>query len=126
MSFCRFCEIQDSNRDRIVAMNEFAFAMRDAKPITSEHTLVIPKRHARDLFSITSAELTSVFQLIHDQSTQIQSQDITIEGFNVGTNIGKQAGQTVWHCHFHLIPRRRSDVDSQSKGGLRHVIPRHR
>jgi ATP adenylyltransferase len=68
-------------------MNEFAFAMRDAKPITSEHTLVIPKRHARDLFSITSAELTSVFQLIHDQSTQIQSQDITVEGFNVGTNI---------------------------------------
>ena len=123
-SNCRFCEIQSGARNRIVAANEFAFAVRDLKPITLQHTLVIPKRHSRDLFSMTMTELTSVFELIHDQCEQIQAQDVTVEGFNIGTNVGKQAGQTIWHCHFHVIPRRRGDVDNQSKGGLRHVIPR--
>jgi len=123
-SLCRFCSIQSSVSDRIIATNELAFAIRDAKPVTAYHTLVIPKRHVRDLFSITYAELTAMFELIHEQSALIQSEDLTVEGFNIGSNVGKQAGQTVWHCHFHVIPRRRQDVDSGSKGGLRHVIPR--
>jgi len=67
-----------------------------------------------------------MFELIQEQSTLIQSEDPTVEGFNIGSNVGKQAGQTVWHCHFHVIPRRRKDVHSGSKGGLRHVIPRTR
>ena len=125
-SHCRFCTIQSSTSARVIATNEFAFAIRDAKPVTQHHTLVIPKRHVRDLFSITYAELTAIFELIHEQSTLIQSEDPTVEGFNIGSNVGKQAGQTVWHCHFHVTPRRRKDVDSGSKGGLRRVVPRGR
>ena len=48
--------------------------------------------------------------------------DKTVSGFNVGINAGKSAGQTVFHVHIHLIPRRDGDVE-EPKGGLRGVIP---
>ena len=49
--------------------------------------------------------------------------DPTVKAFNVGVNAGAIAGQTVWHCHFHVIPRREGDVPDP-RGGVRHVIPR--
>ena len=48
--------------------------------------------------------------------------DNTITGFNIGMNCGEDAGQTVFHCHVHLIPRRKGDMD-EPKGGVRGVIP---
>jgi diadenosine tetraphosphate (Ap4A) HIT family hydrolase len=45
-----------------------------------------------------------------------------VTGFNVGINCGPVAGQTVGHCHVHLIPRRSGDVENP-EGGVRHVIP---
>ena len=44
------------------------------------------------------------------------------DGFNVGTNVGTAAGQTVPHVHIHLIPRYAGDVENP-RGGVRHVIP---
>ena len=46
-----------------------------------------------------------------------------MEGFNVGVNEGEVAGQTVFHCHLHLIPRRRGDIVDPTGGVLRNVIP---
>lgn len=48
--------------------------------------------------------------------------DPTVTGFNVGINCGTTAGQTIHHCHVHLIPRRAGDAE-QPAGGVRHVIP---
>ena len=48
--------------------------------------------------------------------------DSSIDGYNIGMNCGETAGQSVWHCHVHLIPRRKGDVEFP-KGGVRHVIP---
>jgi ATP adenylyltransferase len=45
-----------------------------------------------------------------------------VEGFNVGVNDGEAAGQTIFHCHVHLIPRRKDDVEDPT-GGVRHIIP---
>ncbi|MGD8628826.1 MAG: HIT family protein, partial [bacterium] len=45
-----------------------------------------------------------------------------ITGFNVGVNVGEVAGQTVPHCHIHLIPRRAGDTD-RPRGGVRGIIP---
>ena len=47
--------------------------------------------------------------------------DVTITGFNIGLNAGESAGQTVFYCHTHLIPRRDGDVENP-RGGGRHVI----
>ena len=57
-----------------------------------------------------------------NQKEKLQNVDKTITGFNVGVNIGKDAGQSIMHCHIHLIPRRRGDVEDP-RGGVRGVIP---
>jgi diadenosine tetraphosphate (Ap4A) HIT family hydrolase len=119
---CLFCDIQTKDRGRIVEENTLAYAIRDGFPVTQYHTLIIPKRHTLDFFGLTQAELNAINSLIHSQKKVIEGLDKTVEGFNIGANCGEIAGQSVWHCHIHLIPRRRGDVE-RPKGGVRHVIP---
>jgi len=56
-----------------------------------------------------------------DQKQLLQEADSKIGGFNIGMNCGESAGQTVFHCHVHLIPRRKGDVENP-RGGVRHII----
>jgi len=119
---CLFCDIQTKDRGRIVEENTLAYATRDGFPVTQHHTLIIPKRHTLDFFGLTQAELNAINALIHSQKKVIEGLDKTVEGFNIGANCGEIAGQSVWHCHIHLIPRRKGDVE-RPKGGVRHVIP---
>ena len=60
--------------------------------------------------------------LIKKIKKKIQNEDKTVDGFNIGTNSGVVAGQSIMHCHIHLIPRRKGDVDNP-QGGVRGVIP---
>ncbi|HTO49547.1 MAG TPA: HIT family protein [Burkholderiales bacterium] len=59
--------------------------------------------------------------LLHGQAQEIKQADSSIAGFNIGVNSGAVAGQTVFHAHMHLIPRRAGDVP-QPRGGVRNVI----
>ena len=115
---CIFCELSE---DRILEENELAIAIRDAFPVTALHTLVIPKRHVADYFELYQPERNAMQQLLESQRSKLLEEDQSITGFNVGNNIGESAGQTVMHCHTHLIPRRSGDVDSPA-GGIRGVI----
>ena len=63
-----------------------------------------------------------LIQILRKQKKELQNLDKTITGFNVGVNIGKDAGQSIMHCHIHLIPRRKGDVEDP-RGGVRGVIP---
>lgn len=121
-SDCIFCQFQSPEHNRIVEENALAYATRDAFPVTEHHTLFIPKRHVIDYFGLTQAELNAIHALIHSQKKILDKLDTTIEGYNLGWNCGEIAGQSVWHCHAHLIPRRKGDVEFP-KGGVRHVIP---
>lgn len=116
---CLFCEIPP---ERVIATNELAYAIRDGFPVTPFHSLVIPKSHKIDYFSLSSDELLACDQLLRSLRDEIQALDPNVTGFNIGLNAGASAGQTVFHCHFHLIPKRAGDVD-EPKGGVRHVIP---
>ena len=116
---CLFCEIPV---DRIVEQNELAYAIRDAYAVTEMHTLVIPKRHVSDYFDLHQPERNAIEQLLHSQREFIKSQDSSVTGFNIGVNAGESAGQTIFHCHVHLIPRRDGDV-AEPRGGVRGVIP---
>lgn len=116
---CRFCTMGDR---RIVGENELAYAFRDRFPVTELHTLVIPKRHVVSYFDLSQPEIDACNQLLRSAKTEIESIDPKVTGFNVGVNVGKDAGQSVFHCHIHLIPRRRGDV-GEAKGGVRGVIP---
>jgi len=119
---CLFCDVQTIDRKRIIAENSLAYAIRDGFPVTEFHTLFIPKRHTRDYFGLIPAEVSAINKLMEAQRKFLIETDPTIGGFNIGMNCGEIAGQSVWHCHVHLIPRRKGDVEFP-KGGVRHVIP---
>jgi diadenosine tetraphosphate (Ap4A) HIT family hydrolase len=116
---CIFCE---PPRDGLTLRNDFAYVLRDAFPVTPSHSFVIPYRHVPDYFSLTQDELLACDQLLRKTSDALRAADPAIAGFNIGVNVGSAAGQTVPHCHLHLIPRREGDVENP-RGGIRHVIP---
>jgi len=118
---CIFCR-PDVVDGRIVAENELAFAMRDGFPVTKGHTLVIPKRHVADYFDLHQAERNAIERLLHEQREALSAEDPTITGWNIGVNAGHSAGQTVFHVHVHLMPRRDGDTE-EPRGGVRGVIP---
>ncbi len=90
--------------------------------MTDGHTLIIPKRHTLDYFELIPNEVLAINEILCEQRQILLESDQTIEGFNIGMNCGLVAGQSVWHCHVHLIPRRKGDSE-YPKGGVRHVIP---
>jgi len=116
---CIFCDLP---ADRIVFQNELAIALYDGYPVSDGHALVIPKRHVFDYWGLTQAERDASHDLLENLRNSIQQKDPLVTGFNIGLNAGESAGQTVFHCHFHLIPRRDGDVPNP-RGGVRHVIP---
>jgi ATP adenylyltransferase len=116
---CLFCA---TSAERMIVENELAFGIRDAFPVTPLHTLIIPKRHVSDFFGLTEGEVLSCNSLIADVKEFLLAEDQTIKGFNIGMNCGEVAGQTIFHCHIHLIPRRKGDVENP-RGGVRHLIP---
>ena len=116
---CLFCDIKKSG---CAYENELAYASYDSYPVTKHHCLIIPKRHIRDYFDLSNDELVACNELIQIIKKEITKKDPTVKGFNLGTNIGKVSGQSILHCHLHLIPRREGDVDNP-QGGVRSVIP---
>jgi diadenosine tetraphosphate (Ap4A) HIT family hydrolase len=116
---CFFCELPD---DCVVATNALAHAIRDRYPVTQLHTLIIPKRHTDSFFDLFEPERRAISQLLNMLKAEIVQGDPTVDGFNIGVNVGETAGQTVSHVHVLLIPRRKGDVQDP-RGGVRGVIP---
>ena len=116
---CLFCNIKESE---YTYENELAYASYDSYPVSKNHCLIIPKRHINDYFELTDKELIACNELIKIIKDEILKMDKTVKGFNLGTNIGEASGQSIFHCHLHLIPRREGDVKNP-QGGVRSVIP---
>ena len=116
---CLFCNIKESE---LAHHNELAYASYDSYPVSENHCLIIPKRHIKNYFDLSKDELIACDDLIRIVKDEITKRDKTVKGFNLGTNIGKVSGQSIFHCHFHLIPRRQGDVENP-QGGVRSVIP---
>ena len=124
---CTFCEA--SNRtltegDRRFE-NELAYVIEDRFPVTQSHMLIIPRRHVGSYFNLYQPELNAINALLSEARDLIEKLDQSVTGFNFGANSGVSAGQTVAHCHVHLIPRRDGDLDDP-RGGVRGVIPARR
>ena len=117
---CIFCKNVEETEAK-VEETKFAFVLKDNYPVTPGHRLILPKRHVRDYFSLNKDELLQIHDLIVSQKKLLEKFDATISGFNIGMNCGETAGQTIFHCHVHLIPRRSGDVKNP-RGGVRHVI----
>jgi diadenosine tetraphosphate (Ap4A) HIT family hydrolase len=95
--------------------------IEDNYPVTKNHSLIISKRHCSNYFDLYQPEINACNQLIFETREQLLKKDKSIEGFNIGNNSGEVAGQTINHCHIHLIPRRKGDTENP-RGGVRGVI----
>lgn len=116
---CPFCRTE---KLRLVAENKTMYAIKDTSPVTPGHLLIIPRRHCLDYFEMTGQERCDAHELIKQQKITLLKKDGSIQGFNLGINCGKIAGQTIFHAHIHLIPRREKDTPNP-RGGVRGVIP---
>jgi diadenosine tetraphosphate (Ap4A) HIT family hydrolase len=117
---CPFC--LENARSRIVFEYGSVFAIKDNYPVAKGHHLIIPKNHSKDYFSISENERQDAENLIRIIQKKISESDSSVTGFNIGANSGESAGQTIFHAHIHLIPRRDGDM-SNPRGGVRGVIP---
>ena len=113
---CRFCDL---SLHTVMDTNEHAASFLDAYPVTEFHTLFIPRRHVLTYFDLTDDERKDIHKLILIQRKRILDQDPSIQGFNIGWNCGKEAGQTVFHAHCHLIARKEGDGFEYKKPALR-------
>ena len=115
---CVFCKSE--KRSKI--SNTLAFTLLDNFPVTESHYLIIPRRHISSFFELGTSEQKACLNLMTEIKQKLSKQDSTITGFNIGINDSEDAGQTIPHCHIHLIPRRKGDVKNP-RGGIRNVIP---
>ena len=116
MENCLFC-----NKKEYVLENNLAYAIYDGFPVSKGHMLVIPKRHVENYFGLTNEELIAIKELA-DKAKEMLDKLHSPDGYNIGFNCGIDAGQSVMHCHMHIIPRYKKDVPNP-RGGVRNVIP---
>ena len=117
---CLFC---NKKKQKIIFTSELLFVVRDSYPVTKLHTLIIPHRHVSNFFDLNDKELNDLNKILKKERKSLLVLDKEITGFNVGVNAGKDAGQSIMHCHIHLIPRRKGDIENP-QGGVRGVIPK--
>ena len=116
---CPFCQKFDESR--IIYQDSSWVAIYDNYPVSEGHVLLIPKRHVRTYFELNYVELASVGINVGIVK-RILDKKFKPDGYNIGINCGEAAGQTVPHCHIHIIPRYNGDV-KDPRGGVRGVIP---
>ena len=114
---CPFCTLPP---ERTLARNEHGGVLRDLYPVSPGHTLVIPWRHVGSFFELTPEERAGLMALVESAKSALDA-ELRPDAYNMGLNDGPAAGQTVPHCHLHLIPRYAGDQDDP-RGGVRWVI----
>ena len=82
--------------------NERILAIKDISPVAPVHLLIIPKKNIRDLQSLQIDDLPLVAEVI-TVAQQLALEFGIVGGYRLLTNNGPEAGQTVFHLHFHLI-----------------------
>jgi diadenosine tetraphosphate (Ap4A) HIT family hydrolase len=112
---CELCIPRD-----LVSENELAYVRYDSNSLSPGHVLIVPRRHVASFFDMTSEEQKAVIALLNDAQSFIHARHKP-DGYNIGVNIGKAAGQSRMHVHVHLIPRYTGDV-SDPRGGVRCVL----
>ena len=112
---CSFCGISD---EKVVSSSKHTVTIRDEFPVSPGHTLILPKRHVVDLFGTTEAERNDILIAVN-VAKHILDKELGPDGYNIGINNGRAAGQTV--MHLHIIPRFAGDCDDP-RGGIRWIF----
>jgi diadenosine tetraphosphate (Ap4A) HIT family hydrolase len=112
---CELCQ-----PDRVLFEEKDAYVRFDNNSLSSGHVLVIPRRHVANFFEMTTAEKASVMALLDRAKAHVDA-EFHPDGYNIGVNVGRAAGQSRMHVHVHLIPRYTGDV-ADPAGGVRCVL----
>jgi len=105
---CPFC-LRNTQKDFLILETNKCFLQANKFPYASGHLLVITKRHVNQIIDLTSQERKELFNLI-DLSIYSLDKYMKPEGYNVGCSIGRIAGESIQHLHFHVLPRYKGDV----------------
>ncbi len=105
---CIFCKIIEKKvPSKIVYEDELVTAFEDANPQAPVHTLVVPKKHIPDIHSMTEADRELVGHLFFTARKVAENKGLDSKGYRMVINNGRDAGQTVFHIHLHLLSGRR-------------------
>lgn len=119
---CPFCDLKETfPRERIVYDTNSWIAIYDGFPVSKGHVLLIPKGHYETYFDLPDMLKESMHYAVEHIKGFLDS-EFHPDGYNMGCNCGKAAGQTINHFHLHIIPRYNGDVENP-RGGVRGVIP---
>lgn len=117
MDKCVFC----SDLEDVIAKSEHWYAIYDKYPVSEGHVLLITNRHISSFFDLTEEEIKEISPMLKYIKNKLDDKYFP-NGYNIGINCGRSAGQTIPHCHIHIIPRYNGDCEDPS-GGVRGVIP---
>lgn len=117
---CLFCDSSFIEKNKIIE-NKYWVSIYDGYPLTKGHTLIIPKRHIKSFFDISSFRMfLALFKMLW-RVKKILIDTYHPTGFNIGINDGVDGGQTIPHLHIHLIPRYKNDGGKPC--GVRNIFP---
>ncbi|HEY9800924.1 MAG TPA: bifunctional class I SAM-dependent methyltransferase/HIT family protein [Leptolyngbyaceae cyanobacterium] len=119
-NYCIFCN--PPKNLRLLTESATAYAMFDGYPISKGHILIIPKRHVSNYFELPLKEQSACWLMVNKVQEFLQA-EFAPDGFNIGMNINKAAGQNIMHATIHIIPRYNGDAMG-AKSGIRNVIPK--
>lgn len=105
MDDCIFCKIVNGEIPaKKLFENEYVVAFLDINQVTEGHTLVVPKNHVQDIYSLTPEISQEIFKVVPEVAKALKA-SLNPMGLNILNNNGSFAGQSVFHYHVHLIPR---------------------
>ena len=106
---CIFCNIKDKKAEaEIIFEDENILAFLDIQPVNYGHTLVIPRKHYDNFLEVPIEEMDNLMRAMQFLASAVK-RSVNADGFNLIVNSGKAAGQSVFHFHFHIIPRFQND-----------------
>ena len=116
---CLFCKPKSKE---VIAETKHAVLVTDTYPVSLGHCLVVPRRHIAEYFECTEEE-NSDFRILILKAKEYLDKKYSPDAYNIGSNNGIAAGQSVFHLHIHIIPRYKGDVENP-RGGVRWVVPK--
>jgi diadenosine tetraphosphate (Ap4A) HIT family hydrolase len=106
--------------DMVLIEDALAYVRYDNNSLSKGHVLAVPRRHVASFFDMSADEKAAILSLLDRAKGQIE-REFAPDGYNIGVNIGRAAGQSRMHVHVHLIPRYDGDV-ADPRGGIRCVL----
>lgn len=109
MENCIFCRIANGDAHSWKIMeSRYAFAFLDINPVSRYHTLIIPKKHYKNIFDIPENQLTEIVSLLKNV-VDLYHRKLGIKHLQIVNSNGEEAQQDVFHLHFHIVPRKSGD-----------------